>query len=93
MRHLHVFVCFALVPLASSAVAECLKSNVEGQSAQGRLAIGRARDAAGRPETPYILRLAANACLDAKNRDELSGEHARFILSPPTKTCDGRSGT
>src|ERR1700704_4163277 len=70
MQYLHVFVCFALVPLASSAVAECLKSNVEGQSAQGQLAIGRARDAAGRPETPYILRLASNACLDANNRDE-----------------------
>ena len=70
MRYLHVFVCFALGPLASSAVAECLKSNVEGQSTEGRLAIGRARDAAGRPETPYILRLASNACLDAGNRDE-----------------------
>ena len=70
MRYLHVFVCFALGPLASSAVAECLKSNVEGQSTEGRLAIGRARDAAGRPETPYILRLASNACLDANNRDQ-----------------------
>jgi hypothetical protein len=70
MQYLHVFVCFALVPLASSAVAECLKSDVEGQSAQGQLAIGRARDAAGRPETPYILRLASNACLDANNHDE-----------------------
>ena len=83
MRYLHVFVCFALVPLASSAVAECLRSNVEGQSAQGRLAIGRARDAAGRPETPYILRLAANACLDAKNRDEIV-RRARTIHIVPT---------
>ena len=56
--------------LPRSAVAECLKSNVAGQSAQGQLAIGRARDAAGRPETPYILRLASNACLDAGNRDD-----------------------
>ena len=70
MQYLHMFLCFALVPLASSAVAECLKSNIEGQSAQGQLAIGRARDAAGRPETPYILRLASNACLDADNRDD-----------------------
>jgi hypothetical protein len=52
MQYPHVFVCFALVPLATSAVAECLKSNVEGQFAQGQLAIGRARDAGGRPETP-----------------------------------------
>ena len=70
MQYLHVLICFALVPFATSAVAECLKPNVEGQSAQGQLAIGRARDAAGRPETPYILRLASNACLDANNRDE-----------------------
>ena len=69
MRYFHAFVCFALVPLASSAVAECLKSNVKGQSAEGQLAIGRARDADGRPETPYILRLASNACLVADNRD------------------------
>jgi hypothetical protein len=69
MQYLHVFVCFALVPLASSAAAECLKSKIQGQSAQGQLAIGRARDAAGRPETPYILRLDSNACLDADNRD------------------------
>ena len=70
MRCPYVFVCFALALLATSAVAECLKSNVEGQSVQGRLAIGRARDAAGRPETPYILRLASNVCLAAKNREE-----------------------
>lgn len=82
MQYPHVFVCFALVPLATSAVTECLKSNVEGQSAQGQLAIGRARDAAGRPETPYILRLASNACLDANNRDE-AVRRARTIHIPP----------
>lgn len=70
MRYPLMFVFIALAPLATSAVATCLKPNVEGQSAQGQLAIGRARDAAGRPETPYILRLASNACLDANNRDE-----------------------
>jgi hypothetical protein len=71
MKYVHVVVCFALVPLASPAVAECLKSNVKGQFTEGRLAIGRARDAAGRPETPYILRLASNACLDADNRHDV----------------------
>ena len=69
MRYLHVFVGFALVPLASSAVAKCLKSNVEGQFTEGQLAIGRARDAAGRPETPYILRLFSNTCFDADDRN------------------------
>lgn len=71
MHCVNVFIYFALVSLSTSAVAECLKSNVEGQTAHGRLAIGRARDAAGRPETPYILRLASNACLDAGNSDKV----------------------
>ena len=62
-----------LVIMASSlcvtpAFAECLKSNVEGQYAQGLLSIGRARNAAGQPETPYILRLKSSACVDSKNR-------------------------
>ena len=69
MQYLHLFVCFALVPLASPAVAKCLKSNVAGQLTEGQLAIGRARDAAGRPETPYILRLFSNTCLDADDRN------------------------
>jgi hypothetical protein len=90
MRYLHVFICFALVPLASSAVAECLKSNVEGQSTQGLLAIGRARDAAGRPETPYILRLASNACLDADNRGG-AVRRARTIHMFPADENMGRT--
>jgi hypothetical protein len=56
--------------LISPAAAECLKANADNQSAQGALTIGRAKDAAGRPERPYILRLSANACLDAKDPDE-----------------------
>jgi Domain of unknown function (DUF4431) len=64
-------ICFLLVPLATSATAECLKANVEGQTAQGQLTIGRARDAAGRPEKPYILRLTSNACLDADEPDDV----------------------
>jgi hypothetical protein len=64
-------ICFLLVPLATSATAECLKANVEGQTAQGQLTVGRARDAAGRPEKPYILRLTSNACLDADEPDDV----------------------
>ena len=90
MQYLHMFLCFALVPLASSAVAECLKSNIEGQSAQGQLAIGRARDAAGRPETPYILRLASNACLDADNRDDAVRRARTIHMLSDDKRCDGR---
>jgi hypothetical protein len=64
-------ICFLLVPLATSATAECLKANVEGQTAQGQLTVGRSRDAAGRPEKPYILRLTSNACLDADEPDDV----------------------
>ena len=76
-------VCFALVPLASPAVAECLKSNVEGQSAQGQLAIGRARDAAGRPETPCISFASPQIPVSMPaTATTLSGERVRFILFP-----------
>ena len=56
--------------LITPAYAECLKSNVEGQMAQGQLTIGRAKDGLGRPERPYILRLASSACLDADDPDD-----------------------
>src|SRR5450631_261856 len=70
MRYAQIFLCFALVPLATSAMAECLKANVEGQTAEGRLTVIRAQDAAGRTERPYILRLASNSCLDADAPDD-----------------------
>jgi Domain of unknown function (DUF4431) len=70
MRRAQVFMCLILVPLATPTMAECLKNNVDGQSATGRLTIMRAEDAAGRPERPYILRLASNVCLDADDPDE-----------------------
>jgi hypothetical protein len=66
-----LFICFVVVPLATSAAAECLKANVEGQAAQGQLTIGRARDAAGRLERPYILRLTSDACLDSDDADDV----------------------
>jgi len=52
------------------AAAACLKANADSQRAQGVLTVGRAKDAAGRPERPYILRLASDACLDAEDPDE-----------------------
>jgi Domain of unknown function (DUF4431) len=70
MRYCHVFLYVALVTFATAASAECLKANVEGQNAQGRLTVGRAQDAAGRPEKPYILRLTSGVCLDADDPDE-----------------------
>jgi hypothetical protein len=70
MRCTQVLICLILMPLATPAMAECLKNNVDGQSATGQLTIMHAQDAAGRPERPYILRLASNSCLDADDPDE-----------------------
>jgi hypothetical protein len=69
MPYRHVLACLALVPFATSAMAECLK-DVEGQTAQGQLTIGTAHDAAGRLEKPYILRLASSACLDTADPED-----------------------
>lgn len=65
-----VLACLVSLPLATSVAAECLKPNVEAQVAQGKLTVGRAQDAAGRRESPYILQLASDACLDADDSDE-----------------------
>jgi hypothetical protein len=70
MRHARAFLCFALVSLATPALAECLKANAEGQAAEGRLIVERAQDANGRPERPYILRLASASCLDADDPED-----------------------
>jgi hypothetical protein len=94
MQYPQVFVCFALVPLATSAVAECLKSNVEGQSAQGKASLQsvvramlldgrRLRTFFDSPQMPVSMPTTAT---------KLSGERARFTFSPPTKSCGRRSG-
>jgi len=69
MRCCHVLLCLG-VALATPATAECLKSNVHDQAAQGQLTVIRAKDAAGRTERPYILQLRANACLDADDPED-----------------------
>src|SRR5688572_13771990 len=58
------------VALATPAAAQCMKDNEPGQTAEGRLTIGSARDAAGRPQQPYILRLPAARCLDALDPED-----------------------
>jgi hypothetical protein len=63
--------CVVAVLWPAAATADCLKANTEGQVAQGRLTIARAHDAAGRVERPYILRLAAAACLDGTDPDDV----------------------
>lgn len=50
--------------------ADCLRANVDNQVVEGRLSVGRAKDAAGRPERPYILRLQVPACLEGSEEDD-----------------------
>lgn len=49
------------------AAAECLKDNQEAAAIEGRLSVGRAKNAAGRPQQPYILTLKEPACLIAED--------------------------
>jgi uncharacterized protein DUF4431 len=70
MHRCHAIILLAALSIPASATAECLKSNVAGQVAQGRLTVERAHDAAGRPERPFILMLAASACLDADDPED-----------------------
>jgi hypothetical protein len=69
LRHI-ASVGLCLVWVNGFAAAACLKANVDDQVAQGQLTIGRAQDAAGRPERPYILLLQGTACLDAEDPDD-----------------------
>jgi hypothetical protein len=53
--------------LAAIPALACMSDQSKQEVAEGRLSIGNVRDAAGRPEKPYILTLAAPACLTAKD--------------------------
>jgi hypothetical protein len=70
MRCSHVSAFLAVALLATPAAAECLKSNIDGQSAQGQLTVISAKDMVGRTERPYILQLRAATCLDAEDPDD-----------------------
>jgi hypothetical protein len=60
----------AIGSIASSASAQCMKDGAPAQVAEGRLTVAQAKDAAGRPQRPYILRLPTAACLDAQDPDD-----------------------
>ena len=57
---------FGLTPVAAQT---CLRDNVAGQRAEGRLTLGRYRDAADRPQSAYILLLTAPTCLASDDPD------------------------
>lgn len=44
-----------------------MQDNTEGEIAEGRLSVGQFEDAAGRPETAYILTLPVPTCLSGSD--------------------------
>jgi hypothetical protein len=59
-----------LIATSASVAAPCMSDKSEMEVAAGRLSIGKARDAAGRPERPYILTLQTPACLTAEDPED-----------------------
>ena len=59
-----------IVVLNAPAAAACMNPKSKEEIAEGRLFIQRFKDAAGRPEQMYILRMPTPACLDGKEPDE-----------------------
>jgi Domain of unknown function (DUF4431) len=78
------FVAFALAALigASTASAECLKANQNGEIAEGILSLGTFEDANDRPEKAYILALPAPVCLSgADDIDKVSSADTIHVYS------------
>jgi hypothetical protein len=83
MRGLHLLLSLALIlQNVGPAEAGCLRANADWQSARGRLTTARAHDAAGRPETPYILELDVAICLQAEDPDEAVGSARTMQVFP-----------
>lgn len=59
-----------MIAAGHPAYAACMKGGDEGEVAAGRVSIGKARDAAGRPQQPYILTLTTPACLTAPDEED-----------------------
>lgn len=68
----------AFAAMLAPAEAACLKDTADVESAEGRLTVVAARDAAGRRERPYILALSSPACLTASDPED-SVEATRTI--------------
>ncbi|MCC7346769.1 MAG: DUF4431 domain-containing protein [Variibacter sp.] len=78
MRKLAATVLLLVFAGCASAQAACLQANQVGQVAEGRLTAGKFRDAAGRPETAFILRLSAATCLAGPDADDNVRDVARI---------------
>ena len=76
----------AMVIGAPAAQAQCMKAMSEAR-AEGYLTVGRFRDAAGRPETAYILRLTRPVCLDGAPGAARPAARRIHIFSPDDRTA------
>lgn len=85
-----VFVVSASLLIATnpSAAETCMSDKSDSETAVGRLSIGKAKDAAGRPERPYILTLRRPMCLTADDpEDNVGNTHTIHIFSTEDKVA------
>ena len=69
MKRLGLIVAAAAIAMLPATGHACMKDGEDAEAA-GRLAIGSARDAAGRPQRPYIVTLSTPACFTATEPDD-----------------------
>lgn len=72
----------AILGSGQKAAAQCMQGDKPGEIAQGALAQGMFRDAAGRPEQAFILTLAVPTCLSgAEESDNVKSTRTIHIFS------------
>lgn len=71
----------------TAAGAACW-SPEQAATAEGRLSTGRFEDAAGRPETAYILALASPVCLDGPDEFDKVEPTRELHLAPESEGMD-----
>jgi hypothetical protein len=77
-----------LIAASASAAVSCMSDKSEAETAVGRLSIGKAKDAAGRRERPYILTLQKPVCLTTDDPDDNVGNtHTIHIFSTEDKVA------
>ena len=85
MNRLGLVVTAAAIAMLPATGHACMKDG-ENAEATGRLAIGSARDAAGRPQRPYIVTLSSPACLTATDpEDSVKNTRTVHIFSTDEK--------
>ena len=90
----HLIAC-ALLVLAGSAEAECLKANKTDVVLEGRLMIGRVKNYERKKIQVFILDLAKPICLDGEEYDKVDDTrqvHLYSLKQPMLKQLRGLAG-